>query len=144
MAFRSRVLQNCSWAPNLTYRAWRMFNGLSHAVVVGEYVVLSADGGSPAFDVAPTAALELVRLKMSAITCSRFDPAILMPFDSRRSSCVRRGVYIVPGLINGRRRDVLAPPDSARPSVPAAASAWVMFHCARICWPGKFCSTLAI
>jgi hypothetical protein len=43
--------------------------------------------------------------------------------------------------MSGTTRDVFAPPDNARPSVPAAASAWVMFHCARICWPGRFCIT---
>ena len=33
---RRTALQNCNCAPNLMYLACRMFNGLSHAVVVGE------------------------------------------------------------------------------------------------------------
>ena len=100
-----------------------------------------AAGGSPALDVAPTAALELKALKTSAITCSFCDPRKRKFFPNRRSTCVRRGVYIVPGLMSGTTRDVFAPPDSARPSVPAAASACVTFHCAVICWPGRFCRT---
>src|ERR687892_1686519 len=104
---------------------------------------MSADGGSPAFDVAPTAAFEFVRLKMSTMACSFLWPDMVRVFDTRTSSCVRRGVYMVPGLISGTTRDVLAPPESGRPSVPAAASACVMFHCARICCPGRFWSTPA-
>ena len=59
---------------------------------------------------------------------------------TRRSSCVRRGVYIVPGLMSGTTREVFAPPESGRPS-GGAASAWMMFQFARICCPGRFCST---
>src|SRR6185503_6080264 len=134
--------QNSNCAPNFTYRACRIFNGLSQA---DPNVVLMAAGGSPALEVAPTAAFEFSALKMSAMICSRCDPRRLMFFDTRRSSCVRRGVYMVPGLTSGTVRDVLAPPDSARPSVPVwAMSAWVMFQLARICWPGRFCSTAPI
>src|SRR5215470_10875731 len=111
-----------------------MFSGLSQAE---PYVVLMAAGGSPAFDVAPTAAFEFVRLKMSAIAWSFRDPETRKLFENRRSSCVLRGVNMVPGLISGTTRDVFAPPDRARPSDPfAAASACVMVHCARICCPG--------
>src|SRR6266850_5583407 len=118
-----------------------MLSGRSQVVAVGEYVVLIAAGGSPAFDVAPTAALELNALKISAITWTRRPAGRLKFFDTRRSSCVRRGVYIVPGLTSGTTRDVFAPPDSGRPSVPAAASVCVMFQLASTCWPGRFCST---
>src|SRR6185295_4366522 len=130
--------QKITCAPNFTYRACRMLSGLNHAE---PYVVLIAAGGSPAFDVAPTAAFELNALKMSAITCSCFAPPRLTFLDTRRSSCVRRGVYIVPGLTSGTTRDVFAPPDSGRPRVPAAASTWVMFQLASTCWPGRFCRT---
>src|SRR5215510_1040082 len=103
-----------------------MFSGFSQA---DPYVVLIAAGGSPAFDVAPTAAFELNTLNTSAITCSFVDPVSRTFLATRRSSCVRRGVYSVPGLIKGTTRDVLAPPDSARPSDPfAATSACVMFQ----------------
>src|SRR5947209_9188522 len=106
-----------------------MFSGRSHAVEPGAYVVLMAAGGSPAFEVAPTAAFELNALNRSAITWSRWDPDSRKFFENRRSTCVRRGVNIVPGLMSGTTRDVFAPPDNARPRVPAAASACVMFHC---------------
>src|SRR2546430_14468557 len=119
-----------------------MLSGFSHD---GPYVVLIAAGGSPAFDVAPTAAFELNALNRSAITCSRLAPVRLTFFANRKSSWVRRGVYSVPGLTSGTTRDVFAPPDRARPSDPfAATSACVMFHCARIIWPGRFCSTALI
>src|SRR5215831_16386548 len=119
-----------------------MFSGLSHD---GPYVVLIAAGGSPAFDVAPTAAFELNALKTSAITCSLCALGSLKFLANRKSTCVRRGLYIVPGLISGTTRDVLAPPDRARPSDPlAATSAWVTPHCAVICCPGRFCRTLLI
>src|SRR5581483_12185044 len=119
-----------------------MFSGFNHD---GPYVTLIAAGGSPALDVAPTAALELNALNTSAITCSFFPPATSKFLANRKSTCVRRGVYSVPGLTSGTTRDVFAPPDSARPSVPfAATSAWVMFHCASTCWPGRFCSTVLI
>ena len=98
-----------------------------------------AAGGSPAFDVAPTAAFEFSALKISAITWSRRDDAIVKFFATRRSSCVRRGVYSVPGLMSGTTRDVFAPPESARASEPfAATSACVMFQLASTCWPGRF------
>src|SRR3981081_2950863 len=100
-----------------------MLSGCSQADVgPGEYVVLIAAGGSPAFDVAPTAAFELNALKRSAITCTFFDPVSAMLFATRRSSCVRRGVYCVPGLTSGTTREVLAPPESGRPSEPLAAT----------------------
>ena len=77
---------------------------------------------------------------MSAITCSRCEADdSLKLFETRRSTCVRRGVYIVPGLMSGTTREVLTPPDKGRPR--PVGSAWVMFHCAVICWPGRFCST---
>src|SRR5262245_30343918 len=109
-----------------------MFKGLSQA---DPYVVLMAAGGSPAFEVAPTAAFELNALNRSAITCTlRDDPETLKFLVNRRSTCVRRGVNMVPGSMSGTTRDVFAPPDIARPRVPpAATSAWVMLHCARIC-----------
>ena len=52
--------QNVSCAPNLKYLAWRIFSGFSQAEVAAlvEYVVLMAAGGSPALEVAPTAAFE--------------------------------------------------------------------------------------
>src|SRR6185436_597120 len=115
-----------------------MFSGFSHA---DPYVVLMAAGGSPAFDVAPTAAFELKALKMSAITCSLRAPCRRKFFDTRKSSCVRRGVYIVPGVTRGTVREVFAPPESGRPSVPVAASAWVMGQLASTIWPGRFWST---
>src|SRR5213593_157849 len=116
-----------------------MFSGFSHA---DPYVVLIAAGGSPALEVAPTAAFELNALKRSAITCSLRASDSRKLLANRRSTCVRRGVNMVPGLISGTTREVFAPPDNARPSDPfAAASACVMLHCARICWPGRFCST---
>src|SRR2546430_40463 len=108
-----------------------MFRGLNHVVVVGEYVVLMAAGGSPAFEVAPTAAFELNALNRSAITCSFCVPDSRKFLEKRRSTCVRRGVNIVPGLISGTTREVFAPPESWRPRFPAA-SACVMFHCAVI------------
>src|SRR4051794_5696824 len=97
-----------------------MFSGFSHCDVAWlvENVVLIAAGGSPALDVAPTAAFEFVRLNTSAIICSRRAPPALKCLLKRRSSCVRRAVYSVPGLIKGMMRVVLAPPDKGRPSVP--------------------------
>lgn len=92
-----------------------MLSGFSHE---GPYVTLMAGGGSPALDVAPTAAFELKALNRSAITCSRLAPRTVTSFANRKSTCVRRGVYSVPGLINGTTRDVFAPPDSGRPSDP--------------------------
>jgi len=71
-----------------------MFNGFSQA---DPYVVLMAAGGSPAFDVAPTAAFEFVRLKISVMAWNRRDPDSRKFFENRRSSCVRRGVNTVPG-----------------------------------------------
>lgn len=74
------------------------------------------------------------------MTCRRLVPPSRKVLPRRTSSCVRRGVNIVPGLIKGTTREVLAPPESGRPRL-ADASAWVMGHCARICCPGRFCST---
>src|SRR5262245_54726997 len=105
-----------------------MLSGFSQ---FGPYVVLIAAGGSPAFDVAPTAAFELNALNRSAITCSFLEPLSFRFLANRKSNCVRRGEYIVPGLMSGTTRDVLAPPDNACPRVPVAAtSVCVMFHCA--------------
>src|SRR5262245_31905965 len=120
---RRGLPQNVSWAPTLKYLACRMLSGFSHAELAAvENVVLIAAGGSPAFDVAPTAALELKALKISSITWSFRVSFSLKFLPTRRSTWVRRGVYWVPGLMSGTTRDVLAPPDRGRPSVPAAAS----------------------
>src|SRR5262245_9969884 len=107
-----------------------MLNGFNHSVDVGEYVVLIAAGGSTACDVAPTAALELNALKMSTIACSRCVPRRRSDFDSRRSSCVRRGVYIVPG--SSRLRVRVEAPVRLRPS-NGRASVFPKVHAARIC-----------